>query len=693
MAIHSSGGRRDYADEAKALPTTSDSDSVSSASFQNLNLNLNLGPAAQARPSDGPEGARERDHLAAARAGAGNECGAAQTSPGEPSGAPAPAPAGPPGGGGPPREEYQRTRLQTGLIVAALCSAVFLAALDVTITTVAIPTISTDFNSAAGYTWIGSAYLLANAAAAPSWGKISDIFGRKPVLLTAVGIFWVGSLLCGVSVNMGMLILGRAVQGIGGGGSLILVNICISDMFSVRKRGVYLGFVGLVWAVAGGFGPGKLCSPISNDDELTSLLPTVLGGVFTTKATWRWCFYVNLPISSIAWAILYFTLKVHNPRTPIKQGLAAVDWLGSLTIVGGTLMFLMGLELAGNTWPWASAPVICLLVFGVFVASLCVLVEVYVAKFPVIPIKIFKQPRNVAILGLNACHGFVFISVSYYMPLYFQGVLGADPLMSGVYVLPFTFVLGATSALAGFMIKKTGKYLPAIIGGFALMTLGYGLFIDLDPYVNWPKIILFQIVLGLGVGPNFQSPLIALQNTLKGRDVASATGTFMFIRQLSTSISIVVGGVIFDAKMQDQKPALVRALGAETASLLTATSAASSVGKVAALPEPQRSIAQDAYWRALRTMFIFYVAFAGLGLFISFFVGGKSLTQEHTEHKTGLNTLQPEKNPVQDEEQAGGGRAAAGGIVGENGPEAAAAVNTESLGTKDAEKAAAKSPA
>lgn len=253
MASHASYGRHDYVDEAKTLPTTSDSDSVSSASFQNLEGAIRGVPAHADTRSEG---------------------GAAHTSPTEPTDASSTAAAaatttaGPPGPGQqheqpPPgaAPEDQRTKLQTGLIVAALCSAVFLAALDVTITTVAIPTIATDFDSAAGYTWIGSAYLLANAAAAPSWGKISDIFGRKPVLLTAVGIFWVGSLLCGVSVNMGMLIFGRAVQGIGGGGSLILVNICISDMFSVRKRGVYLGFVGLVWAVAGGFGPGESPSP------------------------------------------------------------------------------------------------------------------------------------------------------------------------------------------------------------------------------------------------------------------------------------------------------------------------------------------------------------------------------------------------------------------------------------------------
>lgn len=413
----------------------------------------------------------------------------------------------------------------------------------------------------------------------------------------------------------------------------------------------------------------------------------MLGGVFTTKATWRWCFYINLPVGGVALAILYFTLKLHNPRTPIRQGLAAVDWLGSLTIVGGTLMFLLGLELAGNTWPWASAPVICLLIFGVVVASLCVLVEIYVAKFPIIPVKIFKQPRNIAILGLCACHGFVFISVSYYMPLYFQGVLGADPLLSGVYVLPFSFVLGAMSAVTGFLIKKTGKYLPAIMGGFFLMTLGYGLFIDLEATANWPKIILYQIVLGLGVGPNFQAPLIALQNNLQGRDVASATGTFMFIRQLATSISIVVGGVIFSSSMQNQEAGLVRSLGAETAKLLAANNAASSVEKVAALPEPQRSIAQTAYWNALRTMFIFYVAFAALGLVISFFVGGRTLTQEHTEHKTGLNTLRPGKNHIGDEEKAGA--AASGSVLGENTSDEA--VRPEGLGNRDQEKTAVRS--
>lgn len=378
----------------------------------------------------------------------------------------------------------------------------------------------------------------------------------------------------------------------------------------------------------------------------------VLGGVFTTKASWRWCFYVNLPVSGLAFAVLYFTLKLHNPKTPIKQGLMAVDWLGSLTIVGGTLMFLLGLEMADNVFPWNSAQIICLLVFGVFVISLCIVVEMYVATSPIIPVRLFNNVKNIAVICLCTCHGFVFISVSYYMPLYFQGVLGASALLSGVYILPFTFVLGLCSAGAGFLIKKTGKYKPPIIAGFALTTLGYGLFLDLEPRANWAKIVLFQIIVGLGLGPNFQSPLIALHSTVQPRDVASATGTYMFVRQLSTSISIVVGGVIFNNAMNAQLPRLQREVGTEVASLLNGKNAAASVAQVAALDEPARSVAQQAYWNALRTMYIFYVAFAGLGFLISFFVGGQTLSKQHTEHKTGLQTVKKEKQEVGDEETA-----------------------------------------
>ncbi|TVY84201.1 MFS-type transporter [Lachnellula suecica] len=513
--------------------------------------------------------------------------------------------------------EASRTKLQTVIIMLSLCSATFLAALDTTIITTALPTISEYFHSNAGYTWIGSAYLLANAASTPSWGKFSDIWGRKPVLLVAAGIFFIGSLLCAVSVNVGMLITSRAIQGIGGGGLVILVNICISDLFSLRNRGKYYGFIGMVWAFASAVGP-------------------ILGGVFTEKVSWRWCFYINLPVTGTVFVLLCIFLHLDNPKTPIWDGLKAVDWLGSLTIVGGTLMLLLGLEFGGITYPWGSAKVICLIVFGIFVGCLFVLNEWKFARYPVMPLRIFKHRSAIAALGVCFCHGFVFIAGTYYLPLYFQAVLGATPLLSGVYLLALALSLSFMSGATGVFIKKTGKYLPPIWFGMIVMTLGFGLFIDLDAKANWAKIIIFQIIAGIGVGPNFQSPLIALQNFVQPRDIATATATFGFVRNLSTAISVVIGSVVFQNQMQKQSASLVASLGPTLAGELSGGSAGASVGIVAALPAAQREIAREAFYKSLRTMWIMYVAFAALGLFISLFISQKNLSKDHQVVKTGL---------------------------------------------------------
>ncbi|KAI1444077.1 MFS general substrate transporter [Annulohypoxylon stygium] len=517
--------------------------------------------------------------------------------------------------------ETGRTQFETTVIVFALCSALFLAALDVTIITTAIPTIVEQFKSPAGYTWIGAAYLLANSATVPSWGKVSDIWGRKPVLLAAVGIFWIGSLICALSVNIGMLIAARAIQGVGGGGIVVLTNICVGDLFSMRKRGMYYAFFGMVWAIASAIGP-------------------ILGGVFTSKVTWRWCFYVNLPISGVGFFILLFVLKLHNPRTPVWQGLAAIDWLGSLLIIGGTIMFLFGLEFGGVTYPWNSAPTICLIVFGIVTVGIFVAVEKWYAKYPVIPLRLFKFGKNISTFAICMVHGCVFISGSYYLPLYFQAVLGASSLLSGVYLLPYVLALSFLSIGSGLFMRKTGKYLPAIIFGMLFMTLGFGLFIDLGPKANWAKIIVYQIIAGIGVGPNFQSPLIALQTSVEPRDIAAVTSTFGFVRQLSTSISVVIGGVVFQNGMQRQYPTLLAQLGPELAAQLSGGSAGGNVALVASLPGEQGEIARTAYWNSLRDMYIMYTAIAAVGLLVSPFVSQRTLSREHQEHKTGLQSLQ-----------------------------------------------------
>ena len=522
----------------------------------------------------------------------------------------------------PPIEDVEagRTKLQTVILMLALCSSLFLAALDISIITTAVPTIAAEFKSNLGYTWIGSAFILANGAVVPIWGKISDIWGRKTILLIAIGVFWVGSLICGLSPNMAMLISGRAVQGVGGGGIITLVNICVSDLFSPRNRGFYFGIVSVTWAVASAIGP-------------------VLGGIFTSKATWRWCFYINLPTCGVAMPILYLVLKLHNPRTSVRQGLLAVDWLGSATIVSATIMFLLGLEFGGVDYPWKSATVICLLTFGALLAGVFVIVEWKVARYPITPLFLFKDRNNVAALSIAFIHAFVFLSGSYFLPLYFQGVLAESSLQSGIYLLPYVLPLSAVSIIAGFSIKKTGNYKIPIVAGMAVATIGFGLFVDFEAEKDLTKIIIYQIVAGIGIGPNFQSPLIALQSTVEPRDIASATSTFSFARQMGGAISIVLGGALFDNGMQGQYKELVSILGEEKASRLNGENASASVAFIDALKGEDAMIARRAYLEALQTMYIMYVSVSGLGLLTSLMIRQKKLSKQHTEHKTGLKTL------------------------------------------------------
>jgi MFS family permease len=243
-----------------------------------------------------------------------------------------------------------------------------------------------------------------------------------------------------------MLIAARVIQGIGGGGLLNLPNIIIGDLFSPRRRGAYYGIIGSTWALASSLGP-------------------ILGGVFTTKATWRWCFYVNLPLDGMAFIIILFFLDLTTPKTPLFEGLAAIDWLGAFFIIAGTLLFLFGLEFGGTSFPWNSVTVICLLVFGVVATILFIPVEAKIAKYPIMPGRIFKNRSNLASLGVCFFHALTFISGAYYLPLYFQAVRGNTPLLSGAYTLAYAASIGISSVSTGIYIRKTGLYLPPIFFG------------------------------------------------------------------------------------------------------------------------------------------------------------------------------------------------------------------------------------
>ncbi|KAI0172776.1 major facilitator superfamily domain-containing protein [Hypoxylon sp. FL1284] len=519
----------------------------------------------------------------------------------------------------PPPPSPKRSRSELVLTVFSLCLAVTVAALDVTIVTTALPTIVASFGSEAGYTWIGSAFILAHTVSTPVWGAVSDIWGRKPIMLMSVIIFFAGSLVCATVQRMDVFIAGRAVQGMGAAGMQTMVNIVICDLFSLRDRGLYLALISIIWAVASALGP-------------------VLGGVFASRLDWRWCFWINLPISGAVFLVLLVFLKVSTPHTPVWEGLKAIDWSGSILIVSGTLMVLLGLDFGGASYSWASPTVICLIVFGVLVVSLFVLNEWKVAKNPIVPLRLFSSLSSVAAYGLRFCHAFGFMGIAYYLPLYSQSVLGADALTSGVYLLPFIVSLSLSAAATGITIQKTGKYLPLMRVGIVVMALGIGLFIDLSLEKDLAKLFIFQILGGIGVGMNSEGPVLSAQAAASTNDAAAISATMSFIRSISTVTSIVMGGVVFRNEMDTENQKLVQRLGADLANKFSGESATVDVNEIGSLPEAQQPVVRQAYFESLRAVWIMYVAFAGLAVLLILLIRPQQLSEKRESAILGVDS-------------------------------------------------------
>lgn len=302
--------------------------------------------------------------------------------------------------------------------------------------------------------------------------------------------------------------------------------------------------------------------------------------------------------------LLLVSLKLPTPNTSIRAGLKAIDWSGSFLIAGGTLMLLLGLYLGGIHDPWNSPTVVSLIVFGIVTAGLFILNEWKMASYPVIPIHLFRSVSSAAAYALCFFHGFVFLGTAYYLPLYFQAVLLASPLVSGVYLLPFIVSSCVVAALTGLYIQKTGKYMPAMYIGLVTMTLGIGLLIDVGVDKNWGKIIGFQVIAGAGVGMNWEGPLLAVQAVLPSRDVAAATTTMGFMRTISTAISVVIGGVVFQNQMNTKQGYLKEKLGAELAAAFDGANATFNVELVKTLPEEQQFFVRTAFYESMRTMWI-----------------------------------------------------------------------------------------
>ena len=372
-----------------------------------------------------------------------------------------------------------------------------------------------------------------------------------------------------------------------------------------------------------------------------------------------------MPIGGFSFVNLLLFLKIDTPKTSLLDGLRAIDWIGTITCIGGTLMFLFGLEFGGVNYPWDSPTVVCLIVFGPIVWVLFIFAEWKLAKYPIMPLRLFRDRHNLLLFLVCFSHAFVFIAGAFFLPLYFQTVLLASPILSGVYILPLVLSLSITSAAVGALIRKTGRYKEVIVLGTFLMTLGFGLLIDLKSYASWSRIIIFQLIGGVGVGPNFQSPLVALQANIHASDMAAATATFSFVRQLSTSTSIVLGTVVYQNFFKKQLPQLIPIVGPEIAARLANSFSGSDEGLIESLSPVQRDAVLEAFTYSLSRAWIFYACISAFGFIVSLFLKRIELSRSHQIAKTGLEQQERARLEILAEKKARGAKASPGGPIPE----------------------------
>ncbi|ORY39947.1 MFS general substrate transporter, partial [Rhizoclosmatium globosum] len=413
------------------------------------------------------------------------------------------------------------------LVYIGLMLGLFLSSLDQTIVTTALKAIVEDLGDQPLIPWLGSAYLLTAAPVQTLYGKFADIFGRKWVFVFAISVFEIGSLICGAATSMAMLIAGRAIAGIGGGGIFSCVIIIISDIVSIRDRGKYQGAFGAVFGLA-------------------SVVAPLAGGLFVDHATWRWCFYLNLPLGAITLYTIIFMFPKDAVEGTFRDKIARVDFLGGLAVCAATVALITPLQLGGSTWEWNSAPVYAMFVAAAVLAAVFVYIELKIAKEPIVPAGLFINSSVVVLLIIGVLMGAVFFGGFYFVTLYFQIVFGQSATQAGLSLVPLVIGLIFTSIGSGLFVSRYGKYKLFFFIGPVLLSGGIGLMSSLDASsVEWMRFI-YLMVFGMAMGSMMQMRIIALQSSVPRELIAVGTAVAQTAQSLGSALGVAIIGTLFN---------------------------------------------------------------------------------------------------------------------------------------------------
>nr|GAT58523.1 predicted protein [Mycena chlorophos] len=497
------------------------------------------------------------------------------------------------------------------LSFAAISVTTFLAALDLAAVANVLPTISEALHDESGdYLWVGSAYSLSSTAVIPLTGNFANAFGRRPVMLSSIGLFAIGSALAGAAQNMSMLIAARTIQGVlaffevrhwqvlthkgvGGGGILTLSEILVADLVPLSERGIYAGLVALVWALASG---GALAS--------------------TGTKTWRWLFYLNLPICGLSALIVIFYLSVRTPEGTIRSKLAKIDWVGNAIIVSGATLAILGLTWGGSRYPWSSAKVLAPLVIGFVLVAAFFVFEATVPADPTIPRDVVSNRTSLVAILETAAHGVATITLIYYFVAFFQAVKGATPLRAAVDFLPASFLTTPSAFAGGIIITVTKKYRVVNWVGWIVIIVAFALLSTVTSAgVTQATLYGYQVLAAVGIGILFGGPMFPLLAPLPPNRAAAALSLFTFTRSFSNTWGIAIGGTILQNELTKRLPAEFLAMFPAGSDI-----AYSSIPTIRTLPEPLRGQVQDAFAASLAIIWRVMAGICGAGLVVSLFM-------------------------------------------------------------------------
>ncbi|WP_425245138.1 DHA2 family efflux MFS transporter permease subunit [Streptomyces sp. NEAU-NA10] len=492
---------------------------------------------------------------------------------------------------GDPRQEHVPGNVLVS--IGALLLGMLLAALDQTIVSTALPTIVSDLGGLEHLSWVVTAYLLASTAATPLWGKLGDQYGRKRLFQTAIVIFLVGSALCGMAQNMPQLIAFRAVQGLGGGGLMVLSMAIVGDLVPPRERGRYQGLFGAVFGA-------------------TSVLGPLLGGLFTEHLSWRWVFYVNLPVAVVALAVIATVLRI-----PHRATRHVIDYLGTFLIASVATCLVLVASLGGTTWGWGSPQIVALAVLGVGLAVAFVGVERKAAE-PVLPLKLFRVRTFTLSAVISFIVGFAMFGAMTYLPTFLQVVQGVSPTLSGVHMLPMVAGMLLSSTVSGQIVSRTGRWKVFPLTGTAVTTVGLLLLHQLDENTPTAEMSVFFFVFGLGLGLVMQVLVLIVQNAVSYEDLGVATSGATFFRSIGASFGVAIFGTVFAGRLDDKLAAAFR--GVVLPPGVSPDALAADPRVIADLPPALRPAVLHAYASAITDVFLYAAPVALLGFLLAWFL-------------------------------------------------------------------------